>query len=159
MTNVAARNEEMKLGALLALQQVFCTLVCLPLQEDINDIVVGMKGCPRNGVECKNRYCGHSSGHISPVGDSPERERSGKSRPESIGGVEESAGYAEADEGKQLPSDSPPVSLQKWRSSRVGDCGGVRGRVCELVSVIGENGGDVDGLESELTSLVMYQTL
>ena len=46
----------MKFWVLHSLQLVYCPLACLPLvlQEDINDIVVSMKPCITNSVECRS---------------------------------------------------------------------------------------------------------
>ena len=41
---------------------------------------------------------------------------------------------------------------------KYGDSEIVRGRMCDLVRVIGENGGDMERLEQELTAFLMYKT-
>ncbi|CAI8024997.1 eEF1A lysine and N-terminal methyltransferase [Geodia barretti] len=164
VTNVAARNEDMKLETLQALQRVFCDLVCIPLQEDINDIVVGTTGCPRSGVDCRNLFCSSNSNgsHTLLVGEdgaSPDRMLTGQSAPEKVSTVEEGVRTMAvgSPEGKQMESDSLGPSM--WRSSRVGDVSGVRERLRDLVSIVQENGGDVEGLEAQLTGLIMYRTL
>lgn len=148
MTNLAARNEEKKLEVLYALQQVYCTLVCLPLQEDINDIVVGMKMCPRNGIECSNHYCSHfkdgsySNSIKGEIGDDSIK-------------ADDKSDEEDATSGLKKLSFS---SSRTWKSSSVGSCESVSRRVSHLVTVIERNGGDVEGLETELTEITMCKT-
>ena len=197
MTNVAARNEEMKLHVLCVIQEVFCTLVCLPLQEDINDVVVAMKECPSNGIECRNQYCSRLSGTesntnderpsanesvaaatgILSVADTSQNDKVTNGRGPSIndsitadskksdcsspdsgrdGATNNGRGFSSITTNREGARSLPaPMS---WESSSVGDSEVVRGRVCDLVRVIGENGGYVEGLEQELTAFLVYKT-
>ena len=291
VTNMAARDEDMKLDALGSLQRVFCSLVCIPLQEDINDIVVGMKGCPNRSAVgvCGNQFCSNSSGIHGPlVGEGGATSSNGTltegSVTEGVTTVAEGVGALEIEstegkktieakqqgeegfrtnkidsakgkegfmtnkidsakgkegfmtneidsaegkdgfvaneidsaegkdgfmaneidsaegkegfmaneidsakgkegfmtneidsakgkevvgamdidltEGKEPPSDSVAAdSVQMWRSSGVCDSHEVKERLQYLLSVISDNGADVEGLEAELTGLMMYKTL
>ena len=139
MTNLAARNEEIKLQVLHSLQLVYCPLACLPLQEDINDIVVGMKTCLTNSTECSSHSVGSGKENIS---TEISEGRPSISKPE-------------------VETDLKALSLsssRKWSSSSVGGSERVSRRVARLVSVIRGNGGDVEGMETELTGLTMYKT-
>ena len=42
MTNLAARNQEMKSQALSSLHVAFPKLICIPVPEDINEVVIGL---------------------------------------------------------------------------------------------------------------------
>jgi hypothetical protein len=164
VTNVAARNEDMKLETLQALQQVFCDLVCIPLQEDINDIVVGTRRCPRSGVDCRNLFCSSNSNgsHTSLVGEdgaSPDRTLTGQSAPEKVSRIEDGIRTMVVGSAERKQMESDPLAPSMWRSSRVGDVSGVGERLRDLVSIVQENGGDVEGLEAQLTGLIMYRTL
>ena len=162
VTNVAARNEEMKLEALRAFRNAFCAISCLPLQEDINDIVVGFKKCPRNGIRCRNEFCSEKT--VDSVGKCSETSATGKTEPENDERVSsektkiERLSLEDGENATISGGDSESHKFREWRLCGVGECEGVRERVCGLVSVARENGGNVEGLESEITKIVMYQT-
>ena len=174
ITNMAARNEEMRLHVLHSLQQVFCTLVCLPLQEDTNDVVVGIQACPSKGIKCQNKFCIHqketffTDGVSESGSDSrtvPINNATSEGHPSSDsevltedGVVDDAAKPKDSTSEKDRQCHSSSLSLRTWKSSSVGDCEDVRRRVCDLVSVIGDNGGDIEGLEQELTAFNMYKT-
>ena len=158
MTNVAARNEEMKLEAIHSLRQAFSSLTCLPLQEDINDIVVGMKKCPSNNEESTSEL--HIQSTNGARKGSSEILETGRQGPVDAGMITARESTSLRDDGKEevVPSDLKSHVFHDWMSCGAGDCECVRERVQELVRVIAENGADVEGLESELTGLIMYQT-
>lgn len=158
MANMAARNEELKLNALHALQRVFGTLVCLPLPEDLNDIVVGTKECPRNGVDCRNHLCTDSSDSVGSDAATLVDQDSTLSD-----GMLNSASPVKdkvaSESVESVEAEQRLASFRMWKSTTVGECGGVRERVQELAAVITDNGGDVQQLEAELTGLSMYKTI
>ena len=49
MTNLAARNQEMKSQALSSLRAAFSKLICIPVPEDVNEVVIGLAH-PRHDI-------------------------------------------------------------------------------------------------------------
>lgn len=160
VSNVAARNQAMKVHILQSLQQVYPTVMCLPLQEDLNDVVIGLKECSSDNAENRativnggqSRGAGDldSAANQSPVTDMStavvaERiELKGVTAAQSSGAPLSSTCYKKSSSDCRLPN---------------GNGEGVRRSVCDLVSVIGENGGDVEELESELIGFLMSKTI
>ena len=196
MTNMAARNQEMRKQVLHALRQTYPTVVCLPLQEDINEIVVGIN------ERCETTDVGSSgvdtlAASQGSLGDDfcTKEERETVDRSSTV--VEEktikngSEKFSTANEGsRDCSAAAEEAKMQETLSKNMtaqlnvtlagatpsstnvrksvggagGDCGwvsgeGVKRRVCDLVRVIGENGGDVEVLETELVELLALKTV
>lgn len=61
MTNLAARNQEMRSEVLFSLRAAFPMLISIPVPEDLNEVVVGLI-CPREelrGPAVGNESCDH----------------------------------------------------------------------------------------------------
>ena len=137
MINVASRNQAMKTCVLQAFDKVYSCVVCMPLNEDLNDVVVGINQCRSDGA--------------STAGQSALKVDDGQSpTDESI--------YVEDTQCDSL-GEAPLSSLHTQTSSS--NCGllscvkeDVKGRVSELVKVIGENRGDVEELESRFMTSI-----
>lgn len=137
MTNVAARNQAMKTRVLQAFDTVYSCVVCMPLNEDLNDIVVGMNQCRSDGA--------------STAGQSALKVDDGQS-------PTDTSIYLEDTQCDSL-GDAPLSSLHTQTSSSNGrllNCvkEDVKGRVSELVKVIRENRGDVEELESRFMTSI-----
>ena len=152
VTNLAARNEDKKLEVLYAFQQVYCTIVCLPLQEDVNDIVVGMKtwarARARNGIDCSNCYCSHFEDENCSISKEDDSVKANDENPSISKSDEESI----TSRLEELSFSSTGTS---WKSSSVGKSESVCQRLSYLMTVIERNGGNIEGLETELTQITM----
>ena len=198
MTNVAARNQEMRKHVLHTLRQTYPTVVCLPLQEDINEIVVGInKRCETTDVGSSNGVdtLAASQGSLGDDFSNSKQERETVDRSSTV--VEEktikngSENFSTANDGyRDCSAAAEEANMQEMLSKNMtaqlnvtlagatpsstnvrksvggasGDCGwvsgeGVRRRVCDLVRVIGESGGDVEVLETELVQLLASKTV
>ena len=141
----------MKIHVLQALRQVYSTVVCLPLQEDLNDIAIGLKeNTVSNGGESRKESVEGCQGRnvSSSIKSDCENEATESSVTNSLvtdetglKGAAASQQYLCGDDGGRLNNE------------------GVGRGVCDLVSVIGENGGDVEGLESELVGFLMSKSI
>lgn len=152
MTNVAARNQAMRASVLQAFENVCPCVVCMALDEDLNDIVVGMNPCGSDG----GSTAGQSSVALKHVsGDNATGGNNCKDR-----WIDDKTQCRKVDSLREAPLSS--------LHSQTSSCNGgllscfeedVRRRVCELVTVIGKNGGDVEELESELIRFVTSKTI
>ena len=154
VTNVSARNESMKTHVLQALRQVYSTVLNLPLQEDLNDIAIGLKeggilsssgaggrdGC-QEGNMCSTVKCDNENGKVT------------SSVASSLVADERLFKGEVASQQCSFTADSIGNGSEWWN----GD--GMERGVHDLVSVIGENGGDVEGLESELTGFLRSKSI
>ena len=144
----------MKTHVLQALQLVYSTVWCLPLQEDLNDIAIGLKeGSVRSsGMEDRNKSGNGCQGET--LCSNLEENGAAKSlvRGSLVADERRLKGEAASQRYSFLEGSSGDGSGQ-WNSDGVGR--GVR----DLVSVIGENGGDVEGLESELIGFLMSKSI
>ena len=155
VTNVSARNESMKTHVLQALRQVYSTVLSLPLQEDLNDIAIGLKesgtlsssgaggrddGCQEGNV-CSTVKCDNENGKVT------------SSVASSLVADERLFKGEVASQQCSFTADSIGNGSGRWNGDGMG-----RG-VHDLVSVIGENGGDVEGLESELTGFLRSKSI
>ena len=180
MTNMAARNQEMRKQVLHALRQTYPTVVCLPLQEDINEIVVGInKRCETTDVGSSNRvdtlaasqgslgddFCTKEERETVDRSSSNEESRDCSAAAEEAKMQETLSKNMTAQLNVTLAGATPSsTNVRKSVGGAGGDCGwvsgeGVRRRVCDLVRVIGESGGDVDVLETELVELLASKTV
>ena len=139
MTNVAARNEVMKTCVLQGFDKVYGCVVSMPLDEDLNDIVVGMNQCRSDGASTAGPSALKVDNEQSPTDELEDSQR---------------------DSLREAPLSSlhtqTPSSNGGLLSCVEED---VKGRVRELVTVIGENRGDMEELESELIGFMTSKTI
>ena len=144
----------MKTHVLQALQLVYSTVWCLPLQEDLNDIAIGLK-----------------EGSVSSSGVGDRNESGDGCQGETVCSTLDENGVAEslvrgslvADEtrlkGEAASQQYSFVEGSSGDGSGQWNSDGVERGVRDLVSVIRENGGDVEGLESELIGFLMSKLI
>lgn len=139
MTNIAARNLSMKEQVYHTVHQVFPTVASIPLEEDLNEVLLGLKHTYHSPA---------GNGDTSRTGEGAQRQHCSK---EMV--------TPESDSHSGVSKDLEKLSLAETSSPLVSDevlqgtslCSeGVRRRVGEMVKVIGECGGDLEGVEEEM---------
>ena len=150
MTNVAARNLSMKEQVYCTVRQVFPTVASIPLEEDVNEVLLGlMHTChspARNGDTCgtgERAQCQHHSEENDGVATRESDPHNGISK----------------DLEKLSLAETPPSVSDGVLQGTTLCSKDVRRRVGEIVKVIGDSGGDLEGVEEEMVEFLSAATV
>ena len=151
---MAARNQSMKDVVYSAVQQVFPTVAYIPLDEDVNEILLAL---PHSRKSLSQFSTATHNVHLA------AEEQVGKSENSTSCG--ESLSQKDA-EGLSLKKSFLATSVNSIQSSKPESTqyselfsGSIIRRVGKVVGIIRESGGDVEGFEKEMTEFLSAAVL